>query len=72
MSTFAKILVGAWAFFWLVIALLLINPQAIAKIPHFALFKPYFIILFVVTVLYSILWLFRLGMRRARKNPSTN
>jgi hypothetical protein len=72
MSTLAKIIGGAWVLFWLVIALLFVNPQAVAKIPHFALFKAYFIILFVITVVYFIAWLFRLGMKRARKEPPTN
>jgi len=64
---FGKILIGCWVFFWGFIILLAIFPKQIARIPHLELIRPFMIVLVLVSAIYGIAWLYRRGMKTARK-----
>jgi len=66
MRTFLKLLIAAWLLFWLFVAFVVAFPKLATRIPHFAFVRPYMIVLFIASVTYGVLWLYRQGMRGAK------
>ena len=62
---FGRLLIVAWALLVLFVLALVISPRAVASIPHLGLFRPFFIILFLVTVGFLLRRLYVGGMKRS-------
>jgi len=69
MSTFARALVAAWALFWSFVLFLVLLPKLATRVPHLRFIRPYMVTLFIATLAYVVLWLYRQGMMRAKRNP---
>ena len=62
-----RILVATWAFFFVIVLLLLFTPKLLARIPHLEMIRPFFILLGLASIAYGVAWIYRQGMKRARK-----
>jgi hypothetical protein len=46
---------------------LLFFPKLLIQVPHIEIFRPFFIILMLVSIAYGLRWLYRQGMKKARR-----
>ncbi len=66
MSVLARCLLVAWALFWSFVLILALFPKVATRIPHLEFIRPYMVILVLVSVVYGIVWLYRLGVKRVK------
>jgi hypothetical protein len=63
---FGRILIAGWLLFCVLILILVGLRNHLGKIPHIYLLKPFLFLLILASFLYSILCLYRQGMKRAK------
>jgi len=63
---FRYVLFACWALTALFVVILICFPSAVARIPHIGLFRPFFVILALLTIAYGLRRLYLHGAKSAR------
>jgi hypothetical protein len=63
-----RILIAGWAFVFGAIVLLALFPKIVTRIPHPNAIRPFLILFVLVSIVYGVVWLYRQGMKRAKRN----
>jgi hypothetical protein len=64
---FGRILIAGWAFIFGTIVLLALFPKMAARISHPSAIRPFLILFVLVSFVYGVVWLYRQGMKRAKR-----
>jgi len=66
-TMFRRILVSGWAFIFGSVALLGLFPKLATRIPHPEYIRIFLVPFMLVSIVYGVFWLYRQGMKRAKK-----
>ena len=62
-----RILIAGLAFIFGTIVLLALFPKMATRIPHPSAIRPFLILFVFVSLVYGVVWLYRQGMKRAKR-----
>jgi hypothetical protein len=65
---FGRILIAGWVFIFGGIILLAVFPKLATWIPYPGAIRPFLIVFVLASLIYGVVWLYRQGMKRARRS----
>lgn len=65
---FRRILVAVWAFIFGIVALLGLFPKLATRLPRPGFLFVFLFVFALVSFVYGVYWLYRQGMKRAKRN----
>jgi len=69
MRTFGRMLIAGWTFIFLSVLFFNIFPRLVSRIAPAILesIRPILLIFILITAVYGVVWLYRQGMKRAKR-----